>query len=117
MRHLWTSMGVVALAVGAIGVVLPLLPTTPFVILAAFFFARGSSRLARWLDTHQVFGPIIHDWRLRGAIATRYKVIAIVMMAAALGVSAAMNLSALVLVIQTGCMLAAAAFILSRPSQ
>ena len=57
----------------ALGVALPLLPTVPFVILAAFFFARGSPELERRLLDHKVFGPHIRAWRERGAISRRGK--------------------------------------------
>ncbi|MEM8985291.1 MAG: YbaN family protein, partial [Pseudomonadota bacterium] len=51
MRAVWLLIGVTALGLGALGVVLPLLPTTPFILLAAYAFARSSDRLHRWLHT------------------------------------------------------------------
>lgn len=115
-RLAWATLGSVALVVGAVGVVLPVLPTTPFVILAAFAFAKGSPRLARWLEQSATFGPIIADWRANGAIRPRYKIAAIVMMGAALVLSAGLGFSRTVLAIQALCMLGAAAYILTRPS-
>ena len=114
-RPFWTILGFLALALGAIGVVLPVLPTTPFVILAAFAFAKGSPRLAAYLENHAIFGPILQDWRTHGAIATRFKVLALAMMLAALAGSAFYGVNTTVLVIQALCISAAAAFILSRP--
>lgn len=61
--------GLLALALGAIGVFVPLLPTVPFVILAAFCFARSSPRLEQWLVGHRRFGPHIAAWRRSGAIS------------------------------------------------
>jgi uncharacterized membrane protein YbaN (DUF454 family) len=55
-------LGWVALAVGLIGIFVPLLPTTPFVLLAAFFFSKGSERLHRWLLRHPRFGRYVRDW-------------------------------------------------------
>ena len=112
----WTLFGIVALALGAIGVVLPLLPTTPFVLLAAFAFAKGSPRLARMLEDHRIFGPIIEDWRASGAIAPKFKAIAMGMMIATLGLSIFLGLAAHILIIQVICMGAAAAYVLSRPN-
>lgn len=115
-RQFWIAMGALSLALGAIGAVLPLLPTTPLVILAAFCFAKGSPRIAAALERHRFFGPVIREWRAHGAIAPRYKVMALVMMAAALLLSLLMGLSAWLIVIQLLCLIAAATYILTRPS-
>ena len=68
MRYLWLSFGFIALALGMAGAVLPLLPTTPFILLAAFCFARSSRRFHNWLLNHRTFGPMIENWRQEGAI-------------------------------------------------
>lgn len=75
-RHLWTGAGWCSLGLGAIGVFLPLLPTVPFVILAAFCFARGNPELERWLVEHKAYGPHILAWRERGAISRKGKIAA-----------------------------------------
>ena len=69
------------LALGIIGIVLPGLPTVPFVLLSAFAAARGSTRLHAWLLAHRQFGPMIRDWQANGAVSRRAKKLAIVMMA------------------------------------
>ncbi len=61
------------MALGSIGVILPLLPTVPFMILAAFCFANSSPRLEAWLLDHHVFGNHIRNWRDRRAITRRGK--------------------------------------------
>lgn len=81
-RVLWALTGGIALALGVIGIVLPLLPTTPFVLLAAFSFARSSVRYEHWLLTHPRFGPMVHDWRAYRAVPLRAKQLAWVMMVA-----------------------------------
>ncbi|MEM8786866.1 MAG: YbaN family protein [Pseudomonadota bacterium] len=115
VRLAWTGFGLVALGMGAVGAVLPLLPTTPFVILAAFCLAHGSPPLARLLERHRVFGPIIADWRAHRAIARRHKLIAHLMMAAALVASATAGVLGTTLTLQATCLLFASAYVLSRP--
>lgn len=115
-RAVWFVLGITALSMGAVGVVLPVLPTTPFVLVAAFAFARSSPRLAAWLETSRTFGPIIADWRRHGAIAPRFKVLAITMMGGVFLASIVAALSAWILIVQAVCMSGAAAFILSRPN-
>ena len=88
MRLLYLLLGGFSLLLGAIGAVLPLLPTVPFVLLAAFFFARGHPPLEAWLVRHPSFGPHITAWRARGAIGRRGKIAAL----GAFGVSALVGL-------------------------
>jgi uncharacterized membrane protein YbaN (DUF454 family) len=61
-RWLLVALGWSSLGMGVLGVFLPLLPTTPLVLLAAFFFSRGSERLHRWLVEHPAMGRYIRDW-------------------------------------------------------
>ncbi|MBX3727525.1 MAG: YbaN family protein [Xanthomonadales bacterium] len=81
-RVLWWLLAWTALVLGLIGVVLPGLPTTPFILLAAYAAARGSPRLAAWLHGHRQFGPMISDWQAHGAVSRRAKWLATVAMAA-----------------------------------
>lgn len=116
MRAVWICVGVLALALGAIGAVLPLLPTTPFVLLAAFAFTRSSPRLRARLEGSRAFGPIIRDWEASGAIAPRYKALACTMMGISLVGSIALGLALWVIAIQSVFLSGAAAYVLSRPS-
>ena len=72
-RPLYLAAGWLSLALGALGVVLPILPTVPFVILAAFCFARSSPKLEAWLLANPTFGPHIIAWRDKGAISRKGK--------------------------------------------
>jgi uncharacterized membrane protein YbaN (DUF454 family) len=67
-RLLYLCLGFASVALGAAGIVLPLLPTVPFMLLAAYFFARSSPRLEARIVEHPRFGPHIRAWRERGAI-------------------------------------------------
>ena len=112
----WLVAGMVALAFGAVGAFLPVLPTTPFVILAAFCFGKSSPRLQSWLENTRLFGPMIADWREKGAIAPRYKIIAVAMMAVMFIGSFIYGASALVLALQALGMSLGAAYVLTRPN-
>jgi uncharacterized protein len=79
-RALWLLAGACSLLTGIVGIFLPLLPTTPFVLLAAFCFSRDSLRCEAWLLNHPRFGPMVRDWRVNRAISLRAKQLASVMM-------------------------------------
>lgn len=81
-RWLWWLLAYASLGLGLVGIVLPGLPTVPFVLLAAFAAARGSQRLHAWLLAHRQFGPVIRDWEAQGAVSRRAKRLATLMMAA-----------------------------------
>lgn len=115
MRILWLFAGIVSLSMGVVGAFVPLLPTVPLILLAAFCFARSSERLHNWLVTHPRFGPAIQDWSDRGAIARPAKWAASVSMAAAFALSVAIGLSLTLLGIQALVLVAVAVFIWSRP--
>jgi uncharacterized membrane protein YbaN (DUF454 family) len=68
------------LALAIIGVFLPGLPTVPFLLLSAWFAARGSERLHRWLYAHPHFGKLLIDWEQQGAISHPSKIAAVVML-------------------------------------
>ena len=73
MRLLYLVLGFAFVALGIVGAFLPVLPTTPFLIVAAGCFARSSPRLERRLLEHPRFGPLLKEWRARGAIPLRAK--------------------------------------------
>jgi uncharacterized membrane protein YbaN (DUF454 family) len=115
-RYAWLALGWLALALGAFGALLPLLPTTPFVILAAFAFGKSSPEMRRRLETHRHFGPAIRDWEERGAIRPRYKAVACLLMLASFAGALAFALPLRVLAIQGAVLLGVSAWMLTRPS-
>ena len=81
IRTVYLAIGLVSLLLGGIGLFLPLLPTVPFVILAAFAGSKGWPALERWLLEHRTYGPHIRTWRERGAVPRIAKICATSMMA------------------------------------
>jgi uncharacterized membrane protein YbaN (DUF454 family) len=95
--------------------VLPIVPTTPFVLLSAFSFARSSPRLHRWLVRHQKFGPLIDNWQRNGAIDRRSKILATVVMVLTPLITWMIGAPVWVLLAQIVVLSAGLLFILSRP--
>ncbi|GAB3734220.1 YbaN family protein [Silanimonas algicola] len=79
-RGLWIALAYTALGLGVIGVVLPGLPTTPFILVAAWAAAKSSRRLHQWLLDHRLFGPMVRDWQARGAVSRKAKRMAVLTM-------------------------------------
>lgn len=77
LRLLLTAAGLLALGLGLLGVVLPGLPTTPFVLLAALCFTRASPRLHRWLQHNRVTGPLLRDWEAHRSLTLRVRRVAL----------------------------------------
>lgn len=87
VRAILATASFICLALAALGVVLPLLPTTPFVILAAYLYSKSSERWYYWLLNHRLFGPSLRRWQQTGAITTKAKYTALVMIALTFGFS------------------------------
>jgi hypothetical protein len=89
VRALYFVAGMVSLGLAFAGVVLPVLPTTPLVLLAAACFARSYRPFHEWLVAHRLFGPTVREWHEHRSIPYRVKLTAISMMALGLGASIA----------------------------
>ena len=116
MRFLYAGLGLFCVALAVIGIVLPLLPTVPFLLLAAFFFANSSDRLHNWIVAHNVFGPMITDWRDNGAIRPSAKKAATLSIAAVFALSLLLSAPVHVLGIQAVVLSAVLLFIWTRPN-
>jgi len=88
VRGLLWMAGSVSLVLGLIGVVLPGLPTTPFILLAAACYARASPRLHGWLLNHRWMGPMLRDWERDRSLTRRTKTVAVVSMTLMVALSA-----------------------------
>ena len=77
MKKFLVVLGFLSLAIGIFGIVIPLLPTTPFLLLSAACFLKGSDRMFRWLMNHKLFGEFIRNFREKKAIPLRTKILAV----------------------------------------
>jgi hypothetical protein len=86
-RIIFISAGVICVVLGAIGIVLPVLPTTPFLLLAAFLFFRSSEKFYNWLLNTKILGEYIRNYREYRAIKRKTKIYTIILLWATLGIS------------------------------
>ncbi len=118
VRAVYLGLGFACLGVAAVGVVLPLIPTTGPVLLAGFFFARSSDRFNRWLLSHPRFGPLVRDYQAGLGIPRRAKVLAVVMIAVTFTLSMVFVVDSLQLRLLLGLLaVGIVVFILSRPTR
>ncbi len=116
IRILWGAMGGIAVFFAVLGAILPLLPTVPFILLAAFCFARSSTRAHNWLMNHKTFGPMIHDWQTRGAISLRSKKIATATFVGSITMGILFGLPPIAIIGQVAALTGTAIFLWTRPS-
>ena len=117
MRPILLLVGWICVGLGVLGIFLPLLPTTPFLLLASVCFARSSERCHKWLLDRPHLGPVIKDWERHGAISTRSKIYGTLVLALVIGATAVftpVSMGVRLSVVAVG--LAAATFICSRPA-
>lgn len=86
-RYLYLALGWFSLVTGVIGIFVPLLPTTPLVLLAAWCFSKSSQRFHDWLLNHKYFGPIVRDWQSADGIPRKTRNRALIFMWCGMGLS------------------------------
>lgn len=86
-KPLATVAGHISIVLGVVGIVLPVLPTTPFLLLAAYFYSQGSPRAHQWLLNHRFFGPYIQSWQKDRSLPLKAKIQATSLMTLTLGSS------------------------------
>jgi len=117
LKYLWLLLGFITLGLAILGVFLPLLPTVPFLLLAAFFFARSSETLHTWLLNHDIFGQMIQDWHERGAINKKAKYLATLSILLVLSISFILDVKEFVIYIQIVILSTVLLFIWTRPDK
>lgn len=115
-RMLWRILAGVSVALAAIGAVLPVVPTTPFLLVAAWAAKRGAPELYERLHQHAIWGPTLCDWRDQRAISTRAKALAIITMSASWSFLWYLNSALPILVVMGVIFASVGVFVLSRPA-
>lgn len=117
-RLLFLTLGFICVGLGVLGALLPLLPTTPFLLVALWAFSRSSRRFHHWLYTHPRFGPRLQAWQQHGIVPVKVKVSAISAMAVSFSLLAFVaRVKWPVLAAAGALMLVGATYVLSRPSR
>jgi uncharacterized membrane protein YbaN (DUF454 family) len=112
---MWSVLGWFFVVLGAIGAALPILPTVPFLIVAAYCFEKGSPKVHQWLISHPTFGPPLVNWRNHGVIRPKAKAFSTICITfSVLYVIFFRELSPWIKVVVAGSCLAVVVFILSR---
>ena len=118
MKPFLTIIGTVCVTLGAIGIVLPLLPTTPFLLLAAACFAKSSDKFYSWLLNHKWFGGYIRHFRSKQGVPLRVKVKAVTVMLLTMGLSAYfLRSNSTALISLAACACGVTLFLLMLPSE
>ena len=117
LKLLWLLLGFIMLGLAFLGIVLPLLPTVPFLLLAALFFAKSSIKIHTWLLNHKLFGTMIQDWHEKGAINKNSKYLATISIIMVLSLSIFLNLEPMIIYIQTTLLSLVLLFIWTRPNR
>lgn len=117
-RWLFMTFGFVCVGLGVLGAFLPLLPTTPFLLVALWAFSRSSRRFHHWLYTHPRFGPRLQEWHQYGTVPVKVKVSSISAMLVSLAIMVFVaRVKWHVLAAAGALMLVGAVYVLSRPSR
>ena len=116
-RYIYLGIGWFCVGLGVVGIILPVLPTTPFLLVAVWAFSRSSPALAAKIRNHKTFGPLVRHWQDHGVIPLKAKLLAVLMMT---GTSVYLlwfsNAPLWLSIVMNIVMAVVAVFVLTRPS-
>jgi len=116
-RYVYVAIGLLFVGLGALGVVLPVVPTTPFLLISLWAFARSSQRLEAWLLAHRLFGPRLVEWKKHRVIPWSVKLTAWGSMIASLTLMIVTGRSPIAIVGAASVMAIGATYVASKPSK
>lgn len=115
VRWLLSALAVLSLATGVVGIFVPGLPTTVFVLIAGWAAARSSPRMYRWLWNHRIFGPMLQNWARGGQVSRKAKWSASAMMSLCALIMLLANVPRWALITAVTCMVCVLAWLWRRP--
>ncbi|MBY0412913.1 MAG: YbaN family protein [Bdellovibrionales bacterium] len=117
-KILFLILGHICLLLGILGAFLPVVPTTPFLLLAAYLYSKSSNKLHVWLMNHKQLGPPLRDWHERGVIGMKAKILATVMILLVIGLRfPSLNVHLGVKIFASTVLVGVLIFIWTRPSK
>ena len=114
-KYLFIGLGSLLVCLGFIGIVIPGIPTTPFLLLSAWFFSKSSSFLENWLINHKLFGPLIRDWNEHKSISRKSKIIAVIIIIPTFTFSIYSSLNMIIDILLGITCISLCAYLISRP--
>tara|TARA_B100001175_G_C19316888_1_gene545803 strand:- start:26 stop:403 length:378 start_codon:yes stop_codon:yes gene_type:complete len=114
-KYLFIGLGSLFVCLGFIGIIIPGIPTTPFLLLSAWFFSKSSSFLENWLINHKLFGPLIRDWNKHKSISRKSKIVAVIIIIPTFAFSIYSSLNMIIDILLGITCISLCAFLISRP--
>ena len=114
-KYLFIGLGSFFVCLGFIGIIIPGIPTTPFLLLSAWFFSKSSSFLENWLINHKLFGPLIRDWNEHKSISRKSKIVAVIIIIPTFAFSIYSSLNMIIDILLGITCISLCAYLISRP--
>lgn len=117
LRYIWLGLGFLFTGLGFVGAFLPILPTTVFLLIAAYFFARSSPRFYNWLMNNRMFGTLLRDWKDGKGLPLKAKIMAVSLIALTIGFSAFIVPILVVKILLILCGVGVSTYLITRPTK